>query len=277
MEAARIIAAPEDTQFPVQRARMVSRWQGGEMLQAIDQVIEEVPVAMVYNGISHAVMLASPTSLKPFGLGFSLSEGIVRNRTELYDLEVVPDCHGIALQMTISAERFAGLKERRRSLAGRTGCGLCGTESLDQVQRHPKVTTQKLKISRAVLQNALDALPGLQRLQAATGAVHAAAWANQDGELMWVEEDIGRHNALDKLVGKLALEGVSPQEGFALITSRASYEMAQKAATAGIELLAAVSAPTGLAIDLAEESGLTLIGFARHRSHVVYTHPHRLD
>jgi FdhD protein len=277
MEAARTIEALEDVQYPVQRARMVARWHDGSVLQAIDQVIEEVPVAMVYNGISHAVMLASPTSLKPFGLGFSLSEGIVRDRSELYDLEVVPDCHGIALQMTISAERFAGLKERRRSLAGRTGCGLCGTESLEQVQRHPKVTTQNLKISRVVLQKALDALPSMQLLQASTGAVHAAAWANREGDLMWVEEDIGRHNALDKLVGKLALEGIAPQEGFALVTSRASYEMAQKAATAGIELLAAVSAPTGLAIDLAEEAGLTLIGFARQRSHVVYTHPHRLD
>lgn len=278
MEAARRIFEPlDEVTHETQRSRTVQRWQDGVVLQAIDQVAEEVPVAMVYNGISHAVMLATPSGLRQFGLGFSLSEGILHDRSELYDLEIVSRTDGIELQMTIAAERFAALKERRRNLTGRTGCGLCGTESLAQVARHPKRVQTNLRISSEVLHSAFDRMTGSQALQTVTGATHAAAWVLADGSIAHIEEDIGRHNALDKLIGALALNSTLTEQGFAIVTSRASYEMVQKAATAGIGLLAAVSAPTGLAVDMAEESGVTLVGFARKQSHVVYAHPQRIE
>lgn len=267
----------EQVQHDTCRSRTVDRWMDGVQLRAIDQVAEEVPIAMVYNGISHAVMLATPTALEQFGLGFSLSEGILQNRSELYDIEIVQQSDGIELQMTISAERFAALKQRRRSLAGRTGCGLCGTESLQQVVRHPKPIQSDHRISHQAMHAAFDRLTDLQALQAMTGATHAAAWALPDGTIAHLEEDIGRHNALDKLIGTLALKAVPVEQGFAIVTSRASYEMVQKTATAGIPLLAAVSAPTGLAVDIAEQSRLTLVGFTRQHSHVVYSHSYRLE
>ena len=266
----------EPVRYDAYRSRTVERWRGGTNVGAIDQVAEEVPVAMVYNGISHAVMLATPAGLEQFGLGFSLSEGILRSRSELYDLEIVQQAEGIELQMTISAERFAALKQKRRSLAGRTGCGLCGTESLQQVYRHPKPVTSGFRISRQAMHAAFGRLADFQVLQGITGATHAAAWALADGTIAHVEEDIGRHNALDKLIGTLARKTVPVAQGFAIVTSRASYEMVQKAATAGIPFLAAVSAPTGLAVDMAEQAGLTLVGFTRQFSHVVYAHPQRL-
>ncbi len=266
----------EVLQFDAYRSRSVERWRDGTHVWAIDQVAEEVPVAMVYNGISHAVMLATPTGLEQFGLGFSLSEGILRDRRELYDIEIVQQKEGVELQMTISPARFADLKQRRRSLAGRTGCGLCGTESLKQVCRHPQTVAGGAVVPQQALHGALEQLVNYQTLQMLTGATHAAAWATADGAVVHVAEDIGRHNALDKLIGTMALKEVPASAGFVIVTSRASYEMVQKAATAGIPLLAAVSAPTGLAVEMAEQTGLTLVGFTRGHSHVVYTHSHRL-
>ena len=259
------------------KSRLVQRWRRGVCDQVIDQVAEEIPVAMVYNGVSHAVMLATPASLEAFGLGFSLSEGIVQDRREIYAIDIVPGEDGIELQMTIAQERFFALKGRRRNLAGRTGCGLCGTESLQQVRRPLPALKLGAEFTAEALHKALDSLPQMQLLQSATGAVHAAAWATALGDVTHVEEDIGRHNALDKLIGRLAMDGVDCRAGFALVTSRASYEMVQKAATAAMPMLVAVSAPTGLAIDLAEEAGLTLVGFARPGGHVVYAHSQRLN
>jgi len=267
---------PADTGFANHSSRAVERWRDGALVHAIDQVAEEVPVAMVYNGISHAVMLATPASLESFGLGFSLSEGILHDRSELYDIEVVQRKDGIELQMRISQQRFAELKQRRRNLTGRTGCGLCGTESLQQVRRQLTPVKSGQVFSPKVIHTALEQLPQRQSLQALTGAVHAAAWAMADGTIAHLEEDLGRHNALDKLIGTLAMKNVDRTAGFALVTSRASYEMVQKAATLGIPMLVAVSAPTGLAIELAQQAGLTLAGFARGGNHVIYTHTHRL-
>lgn len=267
---------PADAEFASHASRTVERWQDGVLVPAIDQVAEEVPVAMVYNGISHAVMLATPTSLESFGLGFSLSEGILHHRSELYDIEVVQRKEGIELQMSIAQQRFAELKQRRRNLTGRTGCGLCGTESLQQVQRQlAPVKSGQVFRSQAV-HAALKQLPQMQPLQAITGAVHAAAWAMADGTITHIEEDLGRHNAMDKLIGTLAMKNEDCSAGFVLATSRASYEMVQKAATLGIPMLVAVSAPTGLAIELAQQAGMTLAGFARGGSYVIYTHSHRL-
>lgn len=257
------------------RTRAVERWQHGTEVHALDQIAEEVPVAMVYNGISHAVMLATPTSLESFGLGFSLAEGILNHKRELYGIEVIQRREGIELHMAIAQQRFVALKSRRRNLAGRTGCGLCGTESLQQVMRPTAPVKSDLCLHPHAVHAALASLPGLQSLQALTGAAHAAAWVSPAGVIQYCEEDIGRHNALDKLVGTLAAHDADTRQGFVVVTSRASYEMVQKCATRGIAVLVAVSAPTSFAIDLAQQSGMTLAGFARSNGHVVYTHSQR--
>ncbi len=264
-------------EFAAHQSLAVERWFDGKVAPAIDQVAAEVPVAMVYNGISHAVMLATPLDLEAFGLGFSLSEGILHSCGDIYDLGVVHGNAGIELQMRIAEERFVELKQRRRNLAGRTGCGLCGTESLEQVRRTvSRVSSQQRFVAEAI-HRALMNLPAQQKIQSATGATHAAAWATPDGTIACMAEDIGRHNALDKMIGKLAVAGRPACEGFAIITSRASYEMVQKTAAVGIPLLAAVSAPTTFAVEQARESGQTLVGFTRNLSHVVYANAHRIS
>jgi FdhD protein len=240
-------------------------------------VAAEVPVALVYNGVSHAVMLATPQDLEDFALGFSLSEGIVGDARQLYGVEVERREAGIEAQISIASERMAALKLRRRSLAGRTGCGLCGAESLDQAVRVPGAVAPGGHVHAEAIHRAMDQLSQQQALHRETGATHAAGWADWEGHLLLAREDIGRHNALDKLVGAMARKGLSPTEGFALVTSRASYEMVQKAAAAGFRLLAALSAPTELAVKLAEISGLTLLGFVRSGRHTLYAHPERLD
>jgi FdhD protein len=245
----------------------------------MDTVPEEAPVALSYNGISHAVMLASPADLEDFALGFSLSEGILADASELYELELEIGTQGVVVQMRIAEARFAALKNRRRAMAGRTGCGLCGVESLDQVARAltPLPLLAGPVIAAASLHRALEQLQQKQPMHASTGGVHAAAWADAAGNLLAVREDVGRHNALDKLIGALTKAPHDPASGFALVTSRASFEMVQKAAGVGIPILAAVSAPTGYAIRLAQEVGLTLAGFVRQGRHTVYSTPERIE
>ncbi len=255
---------------------VVQKWRGGMGGMQPDMVAEEVPVALEYNGISHAVMLASPTDLEDFALGFSLSEGILAHPSELFDCEVSNVENGIRVQMRIASGRFVLLKERRRNLTGRTGCGLCGAETLQQAIRHPARGASHAMFSAASIYAGLDAMQLRQSLQRHTGATHAAAWLAADGQITVVREDVGRHNALDKLIGALAKERIDFSSGAVLITSRASYEMVQKVATLGIGFLAAVSAPTGLAIRLAEETNVTLLGFVRQKSHVAYAHRGRL-
>ena len=252
------------------------RWREGAVSEVDDSVAEEVPVALVYNGISHVVMLATPMDLEEFGVGFSLSEGIVQSAREVRDVEVRAVASGIEVQMTIAPERFMGLKARRRNLAGRTGCGLCGTESLEQAIRQLPAIAARPIVPPAAIHVAFDGLRSRQPLHRLTGASHAAAWANPDGTLELVREDVGRHNALDKLIGAMAKEKRGFSEGFAAITSRASSEMVQKAATVGIQVVCAISAPTTLAVKLAQETGVTLIAFARGDRHTVYAHPDRV-
>lgn len=264
-------------EFPDRNTVQVKRWvDGRQYAPSTDCVAEEVPVALVYNGISHAVMLATPNDLEAFGVGFSLTEGIIHQVSEMRAVEVAAACGGIEVQMEIPPQRFALLKEKRRSLAGRTGCGLCGAESLTHVIRHPPPVQSPLKISASLLHAAFRQLSAQQLLQSQTGAVHAAAWATESGSITRVVEDVGRHNALDKLIGFLAIDKTDVQAGFAIVTSRASYEMVQKAASFGIGLLAAISAPTALAIRLAQETSLTLVGFTREESHVVYANETRI-
>jgi FdhD protein len=255
----------------------VTRWGDGTVSEVSDRVAEETPVSFVYNGLAYAVMMASPADLEDYAAGFSLSEGIVQGPGELKRVEVIALDEGILVRIEIPEERAAQIEIQRRNMAGRTACGLCGAESIEQVVRHPPRVPAGIALTHEALHRAFDALSRRQSLNAMTGAVHAAAWVSATGELVRVREDIGRHNALDKLIGAMSRAGLTMQAGAALITSRASFEMAQKAAIAGIPILAAISAPTGLAIRLAREAGLTLVGFARGGRHNVYANPQRLS
>ncbi len=254
----------------------VQRWDGTTLRPGRETVIEESPVAFVYNGLAHAVMMATPADLEDFALGFSLSEGIVEHEEEVEAIDVVPLDDGVLLRLTVEAARARALESRRRSIAGRSSCGLCGAENIEQVMRHPTPVDASLRVTHVRLHAAFDALADRQALNARTGAVHAAGWADAQGTLHLVREDVGRHNALDKLIGAVVRTGLQPRTGFALITSRASFEMVQKAATVGIPILAAISAPTALAVRVARESGMTLAGFARDGTHNVYTGGHHL-
>ena len=258
------------------QALPVHRLRGGLSTSLQDWVAEEVPVALEFNGIAHAVMLATPLDLEDFAWGFALGEGIVQAPQELYGCEEEHGELGITLRLQVAASAFMRLKERRRSMAGRTGCGLCGTESLSQVVREqPRLAGGTVFDGRAV-GRAMAQLGAHQTLQQLTGAVHAAAWCSAAGDVVWLREDVGRHNALDKLIGALARRGIPAGTGFIAVTSRASFEMVQKAAAAGVALLAAVSAPTALAVHTAARAGMTLVGFARHQDLVVYSHPEGL-
>lgn len=254
----------------------VLRWREGEPVLIQDQLAEETPVALIYNGISHAVMLATAQDLEDFALGFSLSEGIVQDKSELYGVELRVQSKGIELHCDIASERLMQLKGRRRTLAGKTGCGLCGAESLEQAMRYPRYLQSPVVFKQSAMISGLATMPTQQLLQRTTGATHACAWVLADGSVALLREDVGRHNALDKLIGAIAKSDIS-QAGFIITSSRASYEMVQKTATAGINLLVAISAPTGLAVRVAEHCGLTLVGFARKDSCVVYSHAQHLD
>jgi FdhD protein len=256
--------------LPVQGVR------AGQAYSVQDWVAEEVPVALEFNGISHVVMLATPLDLKDFALGFSLSEGILQTPDELYSVEEESSEAGITLHLQVASAAFARLKERRRSMTGRTGCGLCGTESLAHVSRELPALTRHVSLGRQAIAQAMSQFFALQTLQQATGAVHAAAWCSAQGEVRWLREDVGRHNALDKLIGALASHEVDATGGFIAVTSRASFEMVQKTAMAGVSLLAAVSAPTSFAVKTAQEAGMTLVGFARQQDLAIYCHAERI-
>jgi FdhD protein len=254
----------------------VLRVRDGEQTIATDLIAVEVPVALEYNGISHVVMLASPADLENFALGFSLSEGIIQQASELYACEVEATAAGWLVHLEIAAERFMLLKERRRNLAGRTGCGLCGTESLEQVTRCKTVVSHRHHFTEAAILNGMYAMQNLQPMQKQSGATHAAAWMTAQGLIEFVREDVGRHNALDKLIGVMAEQKQDFTAGVLLITSRASYEMVQKAAIMNVGVIAAISAPTSFAVELAEQTEVTLMGFMRDQSYVVYTHADRV-
>ncbi|MEK9496754.1 formate dehydrogenase accessory sulfurtransferase FdhD [Photorhabdus sp. P32] len=240
-----------------------------------DWVAEEVPVALVYNGISHVVMMASPKDLEYFAIGFSLSEGIIESQHEIRGIDIIPNCNGgIELQIELSSRRFAGLQERRRHLAGRTGCGICGAEQLSDIFRPipPLPFTQTFSLNH--LDYALSQLTNVQDIGALTGCTHAASWINPEGKLLGGCEDVGRHVALDKMLGMKAKTGW--QQGAAMVSSRASYEMVQKSAICGVEILFAVSAATSLAVEIADRCHLTLVGFCKPGKATIYTHAERL-
>jgi len=241
-----------------------------------DHIASEVPVALTYNRVSHVVMMATPADLEDFGLGFSLTEGLIGSRRDLLGLNVIPREGGLEVAMTITEAWFDRLSTQRRNMAGRTGCGLCGAENIEQALRYPPPVDHSFSVNHAALQNAVTSLNAHQPLQAVTGATHGAAWCAADGEVMRLREDVGRHNALDKLIGSLAREDFDPSGGFVLVSSRASYEMVYKTAAAGIQLIMAVSAPTTLAVEFAQRCGVTLVGFARPGRHNIYTFEERV-
>jgi FdhD protein len=241
----------------------------------IDRIATEVPIALTYNRMSHVVMMATPADLEDFALGFSLTEGLIGGVEDLLATRVGPREGGIEVAMTISDAWFDRLSTQRRNMAGRTGCGLCGAETIQQALRYPAPVGLAIRVSSAALQNAIDHLGQHQPLQGETGATHGAAWCSLTGEILRVREDVGRHNALDKLIGSLFRDGFDPATGFVFVSSRASYEMVYKTAAAGIELIMAVSAPTTLAVEFALRSGVTLVGFARPGRHNIYTFPER--
>jgi FdhD protein len=265
-----------DLGWPSYQEITVDRWKGGLHEQKLDYVAEEVPISLIYNGLPHVVMLATPTNLEEFALGFSITEGILKNPQELLSTRIYNRSNGIEIQLKIPDYRFQCMTDKGRNLTGRTGCGLCGASTLNQAIRQPNSVDGSLKMTSTDLRAALSELHQHQNLNRITGAIHAAAWAVPGQGIIDIREDVGRHNALDKLIGFLLKTGKDLSIGFVIVTSRASYEMVQKTAWVGINLLAAISAPTGLAIRLANETGLTLIGFARDDQHVIYTHPQRL-
>jgi FdhD protein len=253
-----------------------THFRDGKVEQRQALLAEEVPVAFEYNGVSHAVMLATPGDLEDFALGFSVSEGIVSEPGEIYGVESHSSAAGITVSIDIASQAFARLKERRRTLVGRTGCGICGSESLDQVLRPlPELAGKGPSIQPAAVTAALSALINSQRLQKQTGAVHGAAWSDLPGSAEIIREDVGRHNALDKLIGAVLRSRANARPGFVVVTSRASVEMVQKAACIASTLIA-VSAPTRLAYRVAHDCGLTLVGFARGTAFSVYTHAWRI-
>ena len=276
---------PNGEVTPGLRRVEVLRHEGGDHRHDHDWVIDEAPVALVYNGVSHVVMMVTPTALEDFAVGFSLSEGLLNGVDELRDLRVEHAEAGVSVHLEVSPRAFDRFKHRRRQLAGRTGCGLCGIDSLQAFQ---DTLPERMLVAppagatdlSAAVRRALQALPSSQALQARSGGCHAAAWATPDGGIACVREDVGRHNALDKLIGAMALAGRLPAarsdvpsdaaSGLIVVSSRASHEMVSKCVRVGVGVLGAISAPTSLAIRLAQRSGLRLYGFCRGDTVVAY-------
>lgn len=258
--------------------RRISRavWHAGSFTNGERAIPEETAVAFTYGGSSYAVMMATPQDLEDFACGFSLTEAIVSSVSEIERLEVIENKLGIELQMWLANERGSAFTERKRHLAGPTGCGLCGLETLEEAMRLPPVVRGDIQIEPEEIMRGLDALAPAQLINHETRAVHAAAFWKPGTGMVAVREDVGRHNALDKLAGALAREKVSASEGFLIFTSRVSVEMVQKAAMIGAPVIVAVSAPTTLAVRTAEAAYITLAAVARKDGFEVFTHPHRI-
>ncbi|MFG1420081.1 formate dehydrogenase accessory sulfurtransferase FdhD [Roseixanthobacter liquoris] len=264
--------------FP-EPVRRVSRdvWRLDGVTVSERAVPEETPVALTYNGTTHAVMMASPLDIADFALGFSLTEGIIASPADILSLDVIAVEDGIEARMWIAEEKMAVLGARRRAMAGPTGCGLCGVESLAEAIKPAAQVTARPVFSASLILEAMAALAPAQILNHETRAVHAAGYFEPGRGLIAVCEDVGRHNALDKLVGKVVKRDADPARGIVLLTSRVSIEMVQKAAVLGTPVIAAVSAPTSLAIRTAHAAGITLAAIVRGDGFELFTHPERID
>ncbi|MFK8253778.1 formate dehydrogenase accessory sulfurtransferase FdhD [Ancylobacter terrae] len=268
-----------DTRLPdIPQARRVTRLAcaRGAVRRGERTIPEETPVALVHNGSTYAVMMATPADFEDFGVGFSLTEGVIGSPDDVKALEVLEFDSGIEIRMWLDEARAGAMVARRRQIAGPTGCGLCGVESLDLAVKPARLVGEGRVFATADIEHAIAALRPAQALNHETRAVHAAAFWRPEGGLLAVREDVGRHNALDKLVGHLARRGEDAAQGLVLLTSRVSIEMVQKAAVAGASVIVAVSAPTALAVRTAEAAGLTLVAIARDDGFEVFTHPHRI-
>lgn len=261
---------------PPVRTQHFTRLANGVATEEQAAVAEEVPAAFIYNGTPHAVMMCSPIDFEDLAYGFTLTEEVVRSAAEIIGVEIVKHSRGVELRIGIPNDAVAKLADRTRAMAGRTGCGLCGVEAIDDVIRPLRRVESDLRIAQSALWLAGASLNEQQHLNRETHAVHAAAWATPDGVLRVVREDVGRHNALDKVIGALARSSTDPSTGFAIVTSRASFELVQKSAVASICVLAAVSRPTGLAIRVAEQSNVTLAALLRGSSVNLYAHSDRI-
>lgn len=267
-------ASPMATPDPAQR-QQTAAWRDGALVSGDRMVPEETAIAFSYNRIAHAVMMATPGDLRDFAVGFSITEGIVASHAEIEELEIIPVAEGVELRMWIAAAAMRAVEARRRQMAGPTGCGMCGLESLGQAMRGAPTVPPGLRFSPAQVQAAVAALFPAQTLNRLTRAVHAAGFV-QPGQAPLVREDVGRHNALDKLGGAMAHAGVDPAAGMLVMTSRVSVELVQKAARIGVPVLVAVSAPTALALRIAGQAGITVAGIARDDGFEVFTHPGRI-
>lgn len=254
----------------------VERWTPAGSVRRTDQVAEEAPVALIYHDVPHVVMLATPADLTDYAYGFTVSEALVARAQEIREVQVSRGPAGAEVRIAVAWERFTQLLQRRRNLTGRTGCGLCGAESVADAIRKLEPVTGGPTVGIEALHASIEALHQQQPINSATGSVHAAAWVVPGEGIVAVREDVGRHNALDKAIGAILRAGRDPRQGYMLVTSRASYEMVQKCATVGIGFLVALSAPTAFAVRCAERVGMTLVAFARREQHVVYAHPGRL-
>jgi FdhD protein len=233
----------------------------------------EVPVAIEFNGEVYAVMMLTPSDLEDFAVGFALSERIIVNASDIARIDVREGSRGIGVDVRLEKEHSARLAERRRSLPGQSGCGICGLTSIEEALPQLAKLSAPPHVTPAALFAALKALPAKQTLNKTTGAVHAASFCTAKGEIVTVREDVGRHNAFDKITGHLARTKADPTAGFALLTSRCSYELVQKAVLARIPMLVTISAPTELAVSIAKETDLTLIALARADSVLVFNDP----
>ena len=262
--------------MPASRSLKLLALRDGIARSGRREVPEEVAVAVTYDGSTHAVMMATPADLDDFALGFTLTEGIASAAGEIEGVEVLEVALGMELRIRLAAAPGAALAARRRRMAGPTGCGLCGVESLEEALRPLPFVAAETALAPADIAAAMSALAPAQALNRATRATHAAAFWRPGAGLVAVREDVGRHNALDKLVGHLFATGTDAGAGVVLMTSRVSVEIVQKAASIGASILVAVSAPTALAVRMAQESGMTLIAVARDDQFEVFTHPERI-
>lgn len=251
-------------------------WRGGHAALTSRLVAEETAVALSYNGSTHAVMMATPADLEDFGVGFTLTEGIVRRADDIESVELIPGELGVEVRIWLSGDHATELAARRRAMSGPVGCGLCGIESLEQARRRPPRVASRATFAARDLLAAMQSLAPLQSLNSKTKSMHAAAFWQPSVGIGPVREDVGRHNALDKLAGAVIGSGLPASEGAVLLTSRVSIEMVQKVAMIGAPMIIAVSAPTTLAIRTAEEAGITLLAIARDDGYGVFTHPHRV-
>ncbi|CAO3425634.1 formate dehydrogenase accessory sulfurtransferase FdhD [Azospirillum endophyticum] len=251
-------------------------YTGTAMDDREEAIIDEVPVGLVYAGDPFAVMLATPTDLEDFATGFSLSEGIVGSAEELAITAIDQLADGVRIRMQLPVERLAALLQRKRNVMGGSGCGRCGVQSFAETLRPLAPLNSTARFAPDAIRRAMATLPSRQSLNRETGAVHAAGFARSDGRLVAVREDVGRHNALDKLIGALARDGIDPTVGFVVVSSRCSFEMVHKTAAAGIPLIAAISAPTSLCVDFADTAGVGVVAYIRDGRFTVYAVPSRI-